>query len=146
MCSGHFLSEDWEVQESKVVSFTEVAPVTMVTHGVQHMSHRELLVLFLLITLVVGIALTSCADTLAEPATYRVINNRKKVPSSILLWRPRFFKKYIFGFKNTQFLGRIKCIKETEFLKCRLKGDYLLFLPLSENYANCIFLVTRKCL
>ena len=69
MSSGCFPTVDWEVQESKVVSFTEVAPVTMVTPGVQHVSHRELLVLFPLITLLVGIALVSCADVLAEPAT-----------------------------------------------------------------------------
>ena len=32
-----------------------------------------------------------------------------------------------------------------KFLTCRLIGDYLSFLPLSENCANFILLVTGKC-
>lgn len=36
--------------------------------------------------------------------------------------------------------------KKLKFLKCRLRGDYLLFLPLGENCARFIFLVTGKYL
>lgn len=32
-----------------------------------------------------------------------------------------------------------------KFLTCRLTGDYISFLPLSENCANFILLVTGKC-
>lgn len=69
MPSGDFPTVVWEVQDSEVISFIEVASVTMVTQGIWHMSHRELLVLFPLITVMIGIALDSCADALAEPAT-----------------------------------------------------------------------------